>query len=122
MSERTVAFVRSLVSRFAGLRELLEEHVEDNFGEILPHVFFGDLTRYILSLLSAATAGGGLPPRSELREILDYLEEAYSEANEEIQELISVSFLENLPRPGENGSQIREMIGRQLRKQMDAIG
>jgi hypothetical protein len=28
---------------------LLDEHVEDNFGEILPHVFFGDLTRFIVS-------------------------------------------------------------------------
>jgi len=120
LSELTIAFVRSLVSRFPSLSGVLEEHVKDN-DEILPHVFFGDLTRFTLSLLSTAIGGGGLPPRRELRGILDYLEETYSKGDAELQELIAASFLENLPGPREDGSQIRGMLGPNLRKQLQVI-
>ena len=120
MNEQT-AFVRSMVARFPKLSELFEEHIKSNFGEVLPHVFFGGVTRYVLSLLLAEN-GRSLPPRRELRDVLGYLEEAYSGDNEKIRELISVSFLENLPRPGDTGAQIREMIGANLRKQLNVIG
>jgi hypothetical protein len=74
-----------------------------------------------LSLLLAAR-GGPLPPRRELRDILNYLEKAYAAGDEELRELISVSFLENLPRSGESGAELREMVGPNLRKQLRAIG
>ncbi len=121
MSEQTVSFVRSTVARFPSLSTLLEEHIKDNLGEMLPHVFFGEVARYILSLLLAAR-GGGLPARRELRDILSYLEEAYAAGDEELRELISVSFLENLPRPGEAGGEVREMVGPNLRRQLQVIG
>jgi hypothetical protein len=120
MNEQTV-FVRSMVARFPNLSELFEEHIKDNFGEVLPHVFFGDVTRYLLSLLLAEN-GRSLRSRRELRDVLGYLEEAYSGGNEKMRELISASFLENLPRSGDTGAQIREMIGPNLRKQLDVIG
>jgi len=123
MSERTTSFsfVRSLATRWPGLGPILEEHINDNFGEILPHVFFGDLTRYVLSLLGEASRGDEAA-RRELREILDYLEETYAGGDVELQELIFVSFLENLPRPDEDGAQIREMVGPHLRRQLLVIG
>lgn len=121
MNEQAISFVRSMVVRFPGLSALLEAHVEDNRGELLPHVFFGDVTRYVLSLVLAAI-DGGLPPRRELRDILDYLEEAYAGGDAELQELISVSFLENLPRPGEPGAEIRKMVGPNLGRQLHVIG
>jgi hypothetical protein len=43
MNEQTVAFVRSMVARLPNLSELFEEHVKDNFGEVLPHVFLAML-------------------------------------------------------------------------------
>src|SRR5687767_5332264 len=101
----STAFVKAMVGRFEGLAPLLKEHVTDNLGEILPHVFFGDLTRYILALVATVSSGGGLEPRRELRDILDFLEESFSTGNQELQVLIGTSFLENLPRPGEEGSQ-----------------
>lgn len=121
MSEHPVSFVRSMVARFPSLSALLEAHIKDNLGEMLPHVFLGDVTRYVLSLLLAVGAGG-LPARRELRGILDYLEEAFDDGDEELQELISVSFLENLPRPGQTGAEIRKMVGPNLRKQLHVIG
>jgi hypothetical protein len=50
MSESTISFVQDLVRQFQELRNLLKEHQEDNFGELLPHVFLGDVTRYVVSL------------------------------------------------------------------------
>jgi len=39
----------------------------------------------------------------------------------EVQQLIAASFLENLPRQGEDGMQIREMIGPNLKRQLKAM-
>src|SRR5260370_35319951 len=122
MSDQTISFVRSMVGRFPGLCGPLEEHIEANFGEVLPHVFFGDVTRYVVSLLLATRSSACLPPRRELRDILSYLEEAYAAGDEELRELISVSFLENLPRPGERGAEVRRMIGPNLRRHLELIG
>ena len=122
MSDHTVSFVRSMVERFPSLYGPLEGHIRDNYGEVLPHVFFGDVTRYVVSLLLAARSGSNLPRRRELRDILNYLEEAYASGDEEVRGLISVSFLENLPRSDESGAKLREMVGPNLRRQLQAIG
>jgi hypothetical protein len=122
MSDHTITFVRLIAARFSPLGAVLEEHMQDNFGEILPHVFFGDLTRYVVSLASEGGTATEFARLCEMYEILDYLEEVYSSGDEELSELISVSFLENLPRPGEVGSQIRDIVGPNLTKQLRVIG
>jgi hypothetical protein len=120
VSRATEAFVRSLVQRFQSLAPLLEEHLADNFGELLPHVFLGDVVRWVLVLRT--TAQGSLTAQREVREFLSLLEDAYASGNEEIQELLSVSFLENLPRPDEDGAEIRTQLGPSLTKQLRIIG
>jgi hypothetical protein len=121
MSARTVEFVRSLAARFPSLAGMLADHLEDN-GEVLPHLFFGDLTRYVVSLHLAAASLGEHGAPQELRDILDFLEAAYESGDEELQELISVSFLEHIPRPGEAGSDVRGMVGPALSAQLRVIG
>jgi hypothetical protein len=112
-----IAFVRELAVRFPGLGAPLAEHIEENFGEVLPHVFFYEITEYAVSLANSEE----LPQRRELRALLNYLEETYG-SQEQLQELISVSFLENLPRPDEAASHIRAMLGPHLKRQLDVIG
>jgi hypothetical protein len=121
LSEQTTVFVKAIAARFPSLGSVLDEHIRDNSGEILPHVFFGDLTRHALWLLSALQVDGGITPVGELQDLLTFLEEAYSNGDKEIQELISVSFLENLPTPGEKGSELRSMLGPTLSKQLHAM-
>lgn len=41
MSEVTIDFVDRLVGRFPNLRPIFYEHLSDNPGEVLPHLFFG---------------------------------------------------------------------------------
>jgi hypothetical protein len=122
MSQVTEAFVRSLVEHFPSLAPLLEEHLTDNFGELLPHIFLGDVVRWVLTLMATARAEGSLAAQRELRAFLSHLEDVYVGGNEELQELLSVSFLENLPRPEEDGAEIRTQLGPSLTKQLRIIG
>jgi len=107
-------FIRAMVARFPGLRPLLNEHRQDQDGELLPHLFFADLTRYLLSLLSDES---NVCAGRDLREMLDYLDDAYGNGAL-LQELISVSFLENLQ--GED-PQMRLLLGPNLKRQMEVI-
>ncbi len=54
--------------------------------------------------------------------MLAYLETGYAARDPHIQELISVSFLELLPRPEEPLAELRSLVGPQLRTQLDRIG
>lgn len=117
-----IAFVKAMVGRFEALAPLLKEHITDNMGEVLPHVFFGDLTRYVIALVATVNSGGGLEPRRELRDILDFLEQSFSTGDQELRELIGASFLENLPRPGEEGSEVRSMLGTGLSAELRRMG
>jgi hypothetical protein len=122
MSQVTEGFVRDLAVRFPSLVPLLEEHLNDNFGELLPHIFFGDVVRWAVTLMTMTDAERNLTSLLELRKFLSYLESAYSSGNDELQELLSVSFLENLPRPGEDGAAIRKQLGPSLTRQLQIIG
>lgn len=118
--ERTVSFVTLMAAQFPALGRLRAEHVNDNVGETLPHVFLGDVTRHVLSLLDETS--GHVTSQSELHDILQAFEDAYTTGDEDIQELIVVSFLEHLPYPGETGAEIRDMLGPNLRRQLRVLG
>lgn len=118
MSATTEAFVRQLAELSPALATMLEEHLKDNFGEVLPHVFLGDVTRHIIAMALTADSGSGLAVRRELKSVLERLESEYAAGNAEAQELIAASFLENLPGVGEPGSAIRNMVGPKLGSQL----
>ncbi len=125
MSEVTIDLIERLVAKYPRLKSIFDEHVSDNFGEVLPHLFFGDLTRYVISRLLDVESGVGpkhADAEQELRALLNDLEDAYATGDEEIRELISVSFLENLPRPGEEASGVRAWLGPELAAQTRVIG
>jgi len=67
------------------MAEMLKEHVAD-YDELLPHVFMGEVSRYVASEAECT------------QQIVEYLEQRFRERNEDIQELIAVSFVENFPR------------------------
>jgi hypothetical protein len=76
------AFCFELASEFAVVKSLLDAHL-DEFGELLPHVFFGDLTRLVLTDVASRVG------------IVTALERSFS-CDPSIQNLIAVSFIENL--------------------------
>ena len=91
MSAATEGLVRDVVANVPELQPLLAEHLADNYGELLPHVFFGDVTRWALREKAVNSLS--------LKRLLTLLDASYAKGVPDVQELIAVSFLENLP-PG----------------------
>lgn len=114
MNAEEVAFVGALVHRFPALTALLREHLA-YYDALLPRAFMGDVTRW-----AVAKQRAGSP--SELAPFLEFVESCYRQGTTEEQELISVSFLENLPGPEEPGGDLRSALGPQLAEQLRCIG
>ncbi len=87
------AFSRHLADRIVPLQPLLREHIDDNFGSLLPHVFMGEVARWYLSHADA------VQPPSDVRLLIDLLDEALVTGAPDVSELVSVSFVENMPAP-----------------------
>ena len=80
----------SLLREFPEINAIYDEHVADN-EELLPHVFMGDVTRSIVALSLSPTRDD-----SYLKRFLDYLEQASVASDNDVTNLIAVSFIENL--------------------------
>ena len=93
------------------LRPVYQEHLADH-GELLPHVLFGDLTRFVAKLCMTD------PSSPELKSILDVLENGMARGDEYTQELISVSFLENLDQEADYFPVLASMFGEALAKEI----
>lgn len=107
MSARTVAFVGSLVHRCPWLLPVLQEHLDDQEGEVLPHLFMADVERWAEREIAASRTAEG----SHLASVLAVVDaELHDAGDTEIGELITVSFVEHLPYPGEPNAAIRELL------------
>ena len=93
---------------------LLDEHVADNFGELLPHVFFGRLTDWVERLMAGASAR----KMHDVQQILNLLEEAIRSDDFNVRGLISVSFLESLDSRAAGYSELRAAMGPNLLKEL----
>jgi hypothetical protein len=99
------AFVEWLVGRHSDLAPILDEHLRDN-GELLPHVFFGDVTRYASDLARRGDTG-------RLDHLLTDLDQALTSAEDEADNLIWASFVENAQGiRGDDEERLREELGR----------
>jgi hypothetical protein len=101
------AFIGALVWRFPELMDDLGEHLADNNRELLPHVFMASVEKWAESLLEGRT--------SELEALLNFLADGVAGGLESVQNLIDVSFVENLPYPDEPTAAIRAMLPAELR-------
>ena len=111
MRTRDVEFVYDLVDEAPGLRPLLDEHLDDNYGDVLPHLFLADFVRFAVGHLEDPVTLGAL----------EHLEHAFRAGDDERQELISTGFVENLPAVGEPGDELRTKLGRALRAEVARV-
>ena len=86
MESATKEFVQSLVSTNPSLEPIYAEHLKE-YDELLPHVFFGDVTRWIIDNFETDQAS--------IHKVIDFLDRGYYYGSDEVNELISVSFFEN---------------------------
>ncbi|HEV2500238.1 MAG TPA: hypothetical protein VGY31_11730 [Terriglobia bacterium] len=98
------------------LRPLLDEHIQQ-YDELLPHVFFGDVTRFVMDRVR--TEGGAGNQDAVVRRILGFLEEAMASSDENVQELVSLSFLENLDPSDPAYEELKAMLGPNLRRELE---
>ena len=126
MREDTTAFVKSMAARFPSVAALHADHLQHNFGETLPHVLFGDLTRFIVDAVSDDHDGAS-PQFREVNELLAFLENAFANSDQSnrsdgITNLIAVSFLEYLMFPNNAGeAAVRELLGPALKTELSAM-
>ena len=111
----TQEFIEELVRMNMGLAELLAEHKRDN-DETLPHVFMGDVARFVGDL---AKHGG--PDGDALDAILAAIERAVTSGIEDVEELAVVSFLENLHQTGDAYGEIARRLGPKSRRALELV-
>lgn len=104
-----VAFCDSLAERFPDLRPLLAKHREDHDGT-LPHVFMGDVSRWFIDEYRTGH-------RETIEAMAAWLDDRYPSAGAAVQNVIDVSFLENLPwSPDPDADGIESLLGPRLRR------
>ncbi len=83
----------------------------------LPHCVFGTLTQYVIDEYRKGSVGPGTPFDRALR----FLEEAMGAKDIEVQNLVWVSFLENLHIAGKDFEAIKARLGPRLRATLKKI-
>jgi hypothetical protein len=114
MSRRTDDFVSRLVAVVPGLVSIFGEHIADN-GEPLPHVFMGDVTRFAIASAELEDSADSLSM------LLTLLEDGLNSGDNEVAELIGVSFVENLCGEEYAIQLLLPRMGKSLRQEMKYI-
>lgn len=115
----TVTFIHELTSAVPQLKGLLTQHVAE-YGELLPHVYMGEVSRFTVEQ-HHQSAAGARGPRSVLEELFATIERADTEGSEDVKELISVSFLENIAEEMVASADLQSFLGPTLRRELQPI-
>ena len=113
MNNPVADFVTRLTSTSLELADVYREHIADQ-GELLPHVLMGEITRLVI-------ANAGREQADWLSTFLQQLEAGLVSGNDDIAELVAVSFVENLS--GENAviQTLLPTMGEALRREVKSI-
>lgn len=103
-------FVQKLLVAVPETRHIYQKHLEDN-GETLQHVLLGDITRFVIDSYRSANT-------PVLTRILEFLEISVSSSDDKLQELVVVSFLENLHQAGDDYDGLKKLLGSNLKKNL----
>jgi len=110
-----IKFIDDLINIVPDLRTLLAEHRADNAGELLFHVFLGEVVSWLINIY--ITHENDRDVLHLIKDVIDYVEFAFVRGDDATQELIAVSFVENLPSTGEPGASLRQFLGPKLEEQ-----
>ena len=102
-----VSFMGAMAHRHKVLLPVLQEHLEDQEGEIIPYVLMAEIARFLVSPLMIDTDNTTI--------IVEWLEVEFMSGSREVKDLIGAGFVEIIPNPGEPGSTIRAHFGPLLR-------
>ena len=111
----TQEFVERLAAMDVRIAELLAKHIRDN-DETLPHVFMGDVVQF-----AGEIAGHEGRDSNLLDAILWVIERALRSGVPEVEELVVVSFLENLEQTEDAYAEIARRLGPESRRALEIV-
>lgn len=107
MNASSVAFICAMMYTHRWLLPILQQNLDESDGEVLPHLIMSDVVRAAIAQYDASP--------SVVRELFDWLEKNFILNGEEVRNVIAVSGVEMIPDPTEKGSELRELLGPNLR-------
>ena len=96
------------------MKSIYDEHLNDN-EMLLPHVFMGDLTRFVIAEAENPLA------RVPVGTLLAHLEGGIRNGSDEVKELIIVSFVENLIGETTTLKVLKPAMGPSLKREVERI-
>lgn len=96
------------------LESVQVEHITD-LGELIPHMCMADVTRYVCNQLRSGRTA------SEFSALLEVLERAMVIGDGNVQNLVAVSFVENLSDEPDARRELRKLFGRSLLTELRAL-
>jgi len=104
-----VDFIDRLVRAVPALSALAEQNRAGEHGDVLPHMFLGDVARREVENHLSGEAGA----RAEVTAVLATLESEFG-TDPGVDNAIAASFVESLPYPGEPGADLSGLLGPKL--------
>jgi hypothetical protein len=86
----SAAFIQRLLVVAPELGPIYDEHMQSNYDELLPYLFMGDVTRFLIEVSGERAA------KFSGKKILDYFESELASGDESVDALIYLGFCENL--------------------------
>lgn len=118
--ESTERLVHGLLEIAPELSVLHASHLDAN-DTLLPHVWMGDFSRYLVGLNERVGARSGSDEESTLNALLRFIDLQFRTGPEEVKELISVSFLENIAEYAVAAPLLRARLGGALTEELETI-
>lgn len=121
LNKQTV--ITELLAQIPELRPVYDEHMK-RYDELLGHVFMGDVTRFIVSAYKRSTTDE--PDAEQWRQVLDrslaFMEQALTMGDLYVEDIIQLSFVENLLPSSDDDliayRAIKPMLGPKLREDL----
>ncbi len=103
LNSNSYKLIKKLIDLIPELKPIYDDHI-DYYDELLEHVLFGEITRFAVKEFSENG-------HSEcIVNLCGVLREALSSGDEQLSELITVSFLENLKGNGKASEAIKNLM------------
>jgi len=109
-----------LITSCPQLKPLYEEHIKDN-DELLPHVFMATIADFVKQQLNCYEFSNARQFIITVGEIIGILEKAVVSSDENLQNVVWVSFLEYFHITDNEYNRFSGMVGPNLKKALDTI-
>ena len=109
-----------LVEAVPEFKPILDKHIEE-YGELLPHVLFGELTLWTIELFKRWQQTGKESDYEIFSRVIQFIQRCINSEDQRVNELALFSFLENLWQSEEHYQSIRLCLAPELQFWLDRV-